>query len=412
MQYAHQTAKLSNKFKRQSLQAAKPSNNNVLQNFNINNRIGILGGGQLGKMLTLAAANWHLPIYILEKSNQFSAGRLATRFVQGDFKNYEDVYFFGKNTDILTIEIEHVNTEALHQLVKEGVIVHPAPDKLDIIKDKGLQKQFYDQHHLPTSSFLLFEDAKAVKAAIKKGDLEYPFVQKSRTAGYDGKGVAVIKNEEKELMDVPCLIEPLVDIEKEIAVIVARNPSGEIAAFPAVEMLFHPTANLVEFLACPARISDELTAEAIQLAKKTIETYDICGLLAVEMFLTTTGELLINEVAPRPHNSGHHTIDSCFTSQFEQHIRAITDMPLGSTRLTSPAVMINLLGEPEYRGKTIYKRLEECLEIEGVYVHLYGKAETKPFRKMGHVTIVNEELDKAIEIAEKVKNTLKVIADQ
>ncbi|MEM1325315.1 MAG: 5-(carboxyamino)imidazole ribonucleotide synthase [Bacteroidota bacterium] len=383
-----------------------------MQQFDVRQRIGILGGGQLGKMLTLAAANWHLPIYILEKSNQFSAGRLATRFVQGDFKDYDDVYFFGKNSDILTIEIEHVNTEALHQLVREGVIVHPAPDKLDIIKDKGLQKQFYQQHQLPTSDFKLFESADAVRDAIEKGQLSYPFVQKSRTAGYDGKGVAVIRSATDPLLETACVIEPLVDIDKEIAVIVARNADGEVEAFPAVEMLFHPTANLVEFLACPARINDEKARAAVDLAKQTIETYNICGLLAVELFLTTSGEYLINEVAPRPHNSGHHTIDSCITSQFEQHIRAITNLPLGSTKLVQPAVMINLLGESGHTGKTDYTGLDKCLTMEGVYVHLYGKSMTKPFRKMGHVTIVNDDLDKAIEIAGQVKGALKVVAQK
>lgn len=382
----------------------------MAQQFDIRQRIGILGGGQLGKMLTLAAANWHLPIYILEKSNQFSAGRLATRFVQGDFTNYEDVYFFGKNTDILTIEIEHVNTEALHQLVREGVIVHPSPDKLDIIKDKGLQKQFYKKYNLPTSEFQLFDSAAAVQQAIDNQQLNYPFVQKSRTAGYDGKGVAIIHSEKDQLLQTACVIEPLVDIEKEIAVIVARNPDGEIEAFPPVEMLFHPTANLVEFLACPARISEKQAQMAVELARKTIETYDICGLLAVELFLTKSGDYLINEVAPRPHNSGHHTIDSCYTSQFEQHIRAITNLPLGSTRMTSPAVMLNLLGEPDHTGVADYVGLKECLDIEGVYVHLYGKSTTKPFRKMGHITIVNDDLDKAIEVAAKVKKTLKVMA--
>jgi 5-(carboxyamino)imidazole ribonucleotide synthase len=384
----------------------------MAQQFDIRQRIGILGGGQLGKMLTLAAANWHLPIHTLEKSNQFSAGRLATRFVQGNFKNYDDVYFFGKNSEILTIEIEHVNTDALHQLVREGIIVHPAPDKLDIIKDKGLQKQFYQQHDLPTSTFQLFESADAVREAIQNGDLTYPFVQKSRTAGYDGKGVAVIHAAEDAMLETACVIEPVVDIDKEIAVIVARNANGQIEAFPAVEMLFHPTANLVEFLACPARISDEKAQEAIDLAKKTIETYDICGLLAVELFLTKSGKYLINEVAPRPHNSGHHTIDSCVTSQFEQHIRAITNLPLGSTKLVQPAVMLNLLGEPGHTGTTDYVGLDKCLAIEGVYVHLYGKSTTKPFRKMGHVTIVNDDLEKAIEIAGEVKKELKVVAQE
>ena len=307
-------------------------------------KVGILGGGQLGKMLALAGANWHLPIAILDKSDAFPAMPYSSQTLLGDFNNYQDVYAFGKQVDILTIEIEHVNTAALLQLEAEGLRIHPKPSALQIIQDKGLQKQFYQQHQLPSSDFQLFSSAVQLRQAMQDGIVQLPFVQKTRTAGYDGKGVSIIRQLNDELFDRPCVVEPLVQIEKELAVIVARNEHGELATYPAVEMVFHPTANLVEFLACPARIKPELAQEAAEIAKKVITAFDICGLLAVEFFLTTSGDLLINEVAPRPHNSGHHTIESCFTSQFEQHLRAILNLPLGSTDLKSPAVMLNLLG--------------------------------------------------------------------
>jgi 5-(carboxyamino)imidazole ribonucleotide synthase len=381
--------------------------------FDTTKRIGILGGGQLGKMLCLAAANWDFQTYILDKSATYPAGQVSTGFTPGDFNNYDDVMAFGQDKDVLTIEIEHVNTEALYALEKAGKIVHPAPRALDIIKDKGLQKSFYQDHQIPTAPFELFDDGADLKAAVLSGRWQLPLVQKTRTAGYDGKGVAILRtidDLDTKILPGPCLAEQLVSVHTEIAVIAARNARDEVAVFPAVEMDFHPEANLVEFLACPARIPALAAAEAEALAEQVIRTFDICGLLAVEMFLTTDNRVLVNEVAPRPHNSGHHTIDSAVTSQYQQHLRAICNLPLGSTRPTAPAVMINLLGEPGYTGPVYYEGVEACLALEGVHIHLYGKALTSPYRKMGHVTITADTLDEAIKKGQFVKNTLKVIS--
>ena len=380
--------------------------------FSTTQKIGILGGGQLGKMLCLAAANWDFKTYILD-ADGCPASAVCTGHVPGDFKNYDDVLRFGRQMDVLTIEIEHVNTEALHQLEREGKRIHPAPAALDIIKDKGLQKQFYREHALPTADFQLFDDEKALLAAVKNGALAPPFVQKSRTAGYDGKGVAIIRTEEDlttKLLPGACLIEHLVPVQTEIAVIAAQNEAGEVTVFPAVEMDFHPEANLVELLVCPARVSPLVEAEAQALAEQVIRAFGVCGLLAVEMFLTDAGELLVNEVAPRPHNSGHHTIDSAYISQYQQHLLGICNLPLGDTAQKLPAVMVNLLGEAGHKGPVKYEGIEACLALGGVNVHLYGKATTSPFRKMGHVTVVDASLERAIEKAEFVKNTLRVVA--
>ena len=375
-------------------------------------KVGILGGGQLGKMLALAAHNWDVTTWVLDESKDFPAGAVCTHFVEGSFKNFDDVYRFGKQVDVLTIEIEHVNTEALLKLEEEGVKVHPSPSKLDIIKDKGLQKEFYRKNNLPTSDFRLFESGEAIRAALASGELHFPFVQKSRTAGYDGKGVAVIHSADDLalLMSEASVVEDLVNIEKEIAVIVARNERGEVVSFPSVEMDFNPVANLVEFLVCPAAIDPAIEKAAEALALETIKAFDLCGLLAVELFLTKDNQLLINEVAPRTHNSGHHTIDSCYTSQFEQHLRSILNLPLGSTKMKTASVMVNLLGEPGYSGPVQYAGFEDCVAMEGVKVHLYGKTVTKPYRKMGHVTILDEDLDAAKAKARRVKETLKVIS--
>ena len=376
-------------------------------------KVGILGGGQLGKMMALAAGNWHFPIHFLDLSIEFPAGPYGMSFTEGNFKNYDDVYQFGKQMDVLSIEIEHVNTDALLQLEKEGVIVHPAPAQLNIIKDKGLQKQFYTQHGLPTSAYKLYADKEALLEAIASDACPYPFVQKSREAGYDGKGVAVIKGPDDlgKILSGPCMVEDLVDIDKELSVVVARNQSGEIASFDTVEMEFNAEANLVEFLFCPANISAEQEIQAQKLAIACMEAYGICGLLAVELFLDKAGNIWVNEVAPRPHNSGHHTIDACYTSQFEQHLRAITDLPLGSTKIKAPvAIMVNLLGAPGQTGKADYKGLEELLAIEGVYPHLYGKAITKPFRKMGHATIIGNDFETTKAKALKVQELLQIVA--
>jgi len=375
-------------------------------------KVGVLGGGQLGKMLALAAGKWGLPFYVLDASRDFPAGSYSTEFTEGSFKDFDDVYNFGKDKDIVTIEIEHVNTDALIKLQAEGIQVHPNPHALNIIKDKGLQKQFYTDKSLPTSPFRLYADEVELKHSIEDSRLIYPFVQKTRTAGYDGRGVAVIRSEEDlhKILKGPCITEPLVDIDKEIAIVVARNAKGQTTTFPPVEMDFNPVANLVEYLYCPADISYNLLTKADELAREIIEAYDVCGLLAVEFFLTKSGEILINEVAPRTHNSGHHTIDSCQTSQFEQQLRAILNMPLGSTNMTSPAIMVNLLGEAGHTGPAIYEGMDACLETEGVHIHLYGKKITKPFRKMGHATIVDKDLVKAKEKADFVKKTLRIIS--
>ncbi len=378
--------------------------------FSKSKKLGILGGGQLGKMVALAAGNWHFPIKFLDKTSEFPTGRFAAEFVEGNFKNYDDVYNFGKDCDVISIEIEHVNTDALLQLKKEGKTIHPDPEKLLIIKDKGLQKQFYQKHNLPTSPFQLFDNEELIIESVMDGKLKLPFVQKTRGEGYDGKGVAVIKTEAdfSKILKGPSLVEELVDIEKELAVIVAKNEDGEIASYPTVEMEFNPIANLVEFLLCPAQITPEQEKVCVDLARSVIEKMDVCGLLAVELFLTKKGEIIINEVAPRPHNSGHHTIDSAFTSQFEQHIRAIMNLPLGSTANKIPSIMVNLLGADGYTGNAYYEGFEKCLAVKGVNLHLYGKEITKPFRKMGHATIVDTDLDAAREKAQFVKDNLVI----
>lgn len=375
-------------------------------------KIGVLGGGQLGKMLCQAASQLGIRLHILDKDDSFPAYGICNDFSFGNFKKYDDVIEFGKDKDIITVEIEAVNTEALAVLESQGKKVYPQPHILDLIKDKGAQKSFYSEHKLPTSKFELFENKADVRQAVEAGRWSVPFVQKSRRDGYDGQGVKIIKSaaDLEELLDVPCLLEQLVSIDKELAVIVARNNSGQLRSFPVVEMEFHPTANLVEFLFSPTECSQSIQEQATAIAENLTQQLGIVGLLAVELFLTTEGELLINEVAPRPHNSGHHTIEANNTSQYEQHIRAILDLPLGNTDTSSPAVMVNILGDKEHKGPVQYAHVEEALAIEGAHLHLYGKAMTKPFRKMGHATITNSDLGTAKELARKFKKTLKVIS--
>ncbi len=375
-------------------------------------QLGILGGGQLGKMLIEAAGNWNIQCHVLDPDPECSCAHLAHTFVKGSFKDYDTVYNFGKNLQKITIEIEHVNVEALIQLEIEGKDIYPKPEVLKIIQDKGTQKTFYKNNNLPTSPFEIINEKETLTNKLNTGAIKYPFVQKSCKAGYDGKGVAVIRNESdlNKLLDGECVIEQLIDFEKELAVIVARDSNGNTTCFPAVEMEFHPVANLVEFLLAPANISVEAEQEAMRIAEACATAFGIVGILAVEMFLTKDGKIIINEVAPRPHNSGHHTIEANFVSQYEQLLRTIFEIPMADTMLRSKAVMVNILGEDGYSGEALYEGLKECLAVSGVFVHLYGKKITKPFRKMGHVTIVG---DNAVEIkkhAEFVKNKLKVKA--
>ncbi len=379
---------------------------------NLGLKIGILGGGQLGKMLYQAGSKMSLDISIMENTLDCPASFVCPKISIGNITRYDDVMNFGKDKDILTIEIENVNVDALIELEKIGIKIYPSPSSLNIIKDKGLQKSFYKEHAISTTDFMLIKDKNEVLEKIQSGHIQLPFVQKSRTEGYDGKGVVVVKTENDlaHLLDTTCVIEDCADIEKEVSVIVARRPNGDIVTFPAVEMEFHPTANLVEFLFSPSSLTPEQAATCDVLARSIARKLNIVGLLAVELFLTPDGNILVNEVAPRPHNSGHHTIEACVTSQYEMHLRAIMDLPLGDSTLVRPAVMINLLGEPGFEGPTYYKNMDEALKLSGVYPHLYGKSTTKPFRKMGHVTIVDTSLESAKTKARYVQKNLKVIS--
>lgn len=370
-----------------------------------------MAGGQLGKMLALAASNWDVKTYVLDPTAGAPASSAATRFVRGSYTDFESVYKFGQLVDMITFEIENVDITALRRLKTEGVTIHPDPDVLAVIQDKGLQKLLYSRNGIPTADFQMFDDEHAVRQAVTEGRLTYPFVQKSRLAGYDGKGVAVIRNEEdlaNLLLEGGCIIEEMVKLQKELAVIVARNTKGEVTCYPSVEMEFNEEANLVEQLVCPANIDAETEQKASELAKQVVGSLDLVGILAVELFLDENGELLVNEVAPRPHNSGHHTIEGLVTSQYEQQLRAILGFPLGSTEIKMPSVMINLLGEPGFEGPVRYEGLEDAMAIPGVKVHIYGKKETRPFRKMGHVTILSSKIEDAKEKAQQVKQLLKV----
>lgn len=374
--------------------------------FDVQRKIGILGGGQLGKMLCQAASPWDWQVEVLDPTPEAPAAPVAHRQVQGDFRAEADVLRFGADKDLLTIEIEHVHTGALRQLKAMGKTVHPDPDILDIIKDKGTQKQFYRERGIPTADFECFEGPEAVEAAIRSGQWTLPVVQKTREAGYDGRGVAVLRT----MGDVPqkvlggrSLLEHAVDIRMEISVVVARNTAGESVAYDATEMVFHQDANLLDMLVCPARVPPIVAASAQALALEVAEAYGLCGLLAVELFWTHAGDLLVNEVAPRPHNSGHHTIESAVTSQYQQHWRAISGLPLGDTRLVRPAAMLNLLGAAGQHGPVVYKGVERALGMPGVYLHLYGKKDTRPYRKMGHITATADTLEEAIALAERLR---------
>ncbi len=370
--------------------------------------LGILGGGQLGKMLLQDLSRMDIRTAVLDPSSLSPCKGRAEVFEVGDLKDFEAVYRFGKLVDVLTIEIEHVNVKALAQLEAEGTLVYPRPSTLRIIQDKRLQKQFYAAHDIPTSPFFTYES----KAELLTKSLAFPCVQKTAAEGYDGRGVNILHSlaDLEALPDGPGLIEDMVADIREISVIVARRPSGQMLAYPSVEMEFHPTANLVEYLFSPSSLSAELEAQAQAIALRVAEGLDLVGILAVELFVTPSGEILVNESAPRPHNSGHHTIESNYASQYEQHIRAILDLPLGSVAPRGAAVMVNLLGEPGEVGYVEYDGIEDVLALEGVYVHIYGKKQTRPFRKMGHVTIIADDLETAKNKARIVKNTLKVVA--
>lgn len=371
-------------------------------------KLGILGGGQLGRMLIQEAINYNLTTMVLDPDTHAPCKHIANTFECGSITDYDTVYNFGKKADVITIEIEKVNIEALEQLEKEGKLVFPQSRVIRLIQDKGVQKQFFKENDIPTAPFILVNG----KQEMLNSNFTFPFILKQRRDGYDGKGVMKIETI-KDLDDAfegPCLIEELVDFEKEIAVIVSRNSNGAVRTFPMVEMEFNPEANLVEFLISPSTYPEAIQQKAELIARNIAAALNITGILAVEMFVTKNGDILVNELAPRPHNSGHQTIEGNYVSQFQQHLRAIFNLPLGDTRCITNSVMINLLGEKGYDGVAKYKGLEKILALDGVYVHLYGKKYTKPFRKMGHVTVVDQNRESAIEKAKYIQQALQVIA--
>ncbi len=443
----------------------------------LNTKIGILGGGQLGRMLCLSGANWNLDISVLDLVDCPASG-FCTTFVAGDINDYNCVLNFGRTVDVLTIEIEHVNVEALFQLEKEGVKVFPKPAILSMINDKHSQKQFYKDNDISTSDFRYFEnktklldslglvlDSEGTPSQVEDDDLKskdddlefkyenlkayddvlkaeddawgfsegdntdnnnfsteknllkaklaFPFVQKACKGGYDGKGVQVIKSSKDldNLLNCECIVEPMVDIDKELAVIVARNESGEIKVYPTTEMEFDPKTNLVKFLFTPANINQDTEQKCQEVALKIVNKLDYVGLLAVELFLTKDGKILVNEIAPRTHNSGHHTIEGSDTSQFEQQLRAILNLSLGSTKFDKYAGMVNLVGEEGYEGKVKVIGLQECLEIDEFYLHLYDKKTIKPNRKMGHATILGDNFDEIKQEADTIIKNLKIISE-
>ena len=375
-------------------------------------KLGILGGGQLGKMLLFDTRKFDIQTYVLDPSDEAPCKIACNEFYQGDLMDFDTVYNFGKKVDVLTFEIELVNLDALVKLEEEGLPIYPSPKTLRLIQNKGKQKDYYVSNDIPTSPHQRFVDLNDLRNALAKDELEFPFVWKCAQFGYDGNGVKICRSalDLVKLPDVECIAEEMVPFKNELAVIVARSVSGEVKTYPVVEMEFHPEANQVEYVICPARIDEKVAQKATEVALKVSEAFHHVGLLAVEMFQTADDEILVNEVAPRPHNSGHYSIEASYTSQFENHLRAILNLPLGNTDSKVAGIMVNLVGEEGYSGQVVYENIEKIMAIDGVTPHIYGKRETRPFRKMGHVTIVNEDMTEARRIAEEVKNSIRVIS--
>lgn len=375
-------------------------------------KLGILGGGQLGKMMLYETRKFDIHTKVMDASKDAPSRLACNEFVIGDLLDFEAVYDFGKKVDVLTIEIENVNIASLEKLEHEGIKVYPPTKALKIIQNKAKQKLFYIDNDIPTAPFSRFAYASEMKDSVEHESLEFPFVWKSAQFGYDGQGVKIIRNME-DLEGLPpgeCITEEMIPFKNELAVIVARNVKGDVITYPVVEMEFHPEANQVEYVICPARIDGKVAEKAREIALKVSNKIQHVGLLAVEMFQTKEDEILVNEVAPRPHNSGHYSIEASYTNQFEQHIRSILDLPLGNTDSKVAGIMVNLVGAEGHTGDVVYQNIEEILKLDGVTPHIYGKRQTRPFRKMGHVTIVNEDLKEARKIAQQVKETIKVIA--
>ena len=372
-------------------------------------RIGLIGGGQLGRMMVKAAKRLGCTCVVLDPVPGSPAAQVAGHQIVGGYSDPAKLRELAESCDLMTFELENIETDTLLGLESEGHRIHPRPALLAIIQDKYRQKCFLRDAGIPTSDFVDMPapDAKAF------AEFGYPLVQKAKRGGYDGRGVVVMPNADTfdSHLPVPAYVERFVEADKELAVMVARNLAGDCVAYPTVEMRFHADGNVLDYLLAPAQVSDELARQAEALAKRTVQVMDGVGVFGIEMFLTSDGELLVNEVAPRTHNSGHHTIEACVTDQFEQHLRAILNLPLGDTRQLSPATMVNLLGEPGYRGRPMISGLSAALRIPGVCVHFYGKAVTKPGRKMGHVTVIDADIGAACAKAEQVKSLIKVLGD-
>ena len=362
-------------------------------------------------MLCEAAAPWDLKLHILDRDYSYPAAPHAPYFHEGDFRMQTDVLAFGRQMDILTIEIEGINLEAYRTLASEGLEVHPNPKALEVIGDKQLQAEFYQKNGFPVAPFNAYAGKNEIMEAIENGQLSYPFVQKSRKDGYDGRGVAIVSDngDNGKIMDTGSICQEKIEIEKELAVVVARNKRDQIETYDPVEMVFHPEANLLEYLVSPARISMDVIDKLKKIASELISAFNISGLLTVEFFLDSEGKIWVNEVAPRPHNSGHHTIDSAVTSQYEQHLRAILNLPLGNTALRMPALLFNLLGEPGHNGPVKIEGIDRLLNTPDAHFHWYGKKETRPYRKMGHVTLCGNSVDSLIETAGKIQTQIKIV---
>ena len=385
---------------------------NMTNYFSSDFKLGILGGGQLGKMLLYETRKYDIDTTVLDPSSEAPCKIACNTFVQGDLMDYKTVYEFGKRVDVLTIEIENVNLDALEQLEDEGLNVYPPSHTLRTIQNKAKQKLFYVDHNIPTADFHRFAYKSEIEDSLNNGGLSLPFVWKAAQFGYDGQGVKIVRKLE-DLEGLPsgeCIAENLIYFKNELAVIVARGADGSVRTYPVVEMEFHPEANQVEYVICPARIDGKVAQRAIEIALKVSDKMKHVGLLAVEMFQTKDDTILVNEVAPRPHNSGHYSIEASYTNQFEQHLRAILGLPLGNTESKVAGIMVNLVGAEGYTGEVVYQNIEKILKLDGVTPHIYGKRQTRPFRKMGHVTIVNKDLTEARKIAQKVKETIKVIS--
>ncbi|UUV20231.1 5-(carboxyamino)imidazole ribonucleotide synthase [Paenimyroides aestuarii] len=375
-------------------------------------KLGILGGGQLGKMMLTETRKFDIQTYVVDPSTEAPCQFGATKFFQGSLTDYDTVMHLGNQVDVLTIEIENVNLEALETLENQGKKVYPSPKTLRLIKNKGNQKDFYTQNNIPTAPYKRYKTLPALRIDVENGVIQLPFVWKATEGGYDGNGVKVVRQaiDLEHLPETECIAETMIPFKNELAVIVARSASGEIKTYPVVEMEFHPEANQVEYVICPARIDETVANKAREIALKVSESFNHVGLLAVEMFQRADDEILVNEVAPRPHNSGHYSIEASYTSQFEQHIRAVLDLPLGNTDSKVAGIMVNLVGEEGFTGDVVYENIEKIMAIDGVTPHIYGKRETRPFRKMGHVTIVNENMAEARKVAQQVKETIRVIS--